>query len=82
MFKLFGINDFFPNNWLMKFLADIICATSVTEPACADFIFLLTGPDTSNLNETRIPIYVSHTPAGTSVKDVVHFAQVNLCISS
>ena len=64
---------------LQKFLAEIVCASHITESACADVVFLITGFDTSNLNDTRIPVYVAHTPASTSVKDVVHFAQV-LCI--
>ena len=66
---------------MQKALAEIVCASHITQSACADIIFLITGFDTSNLNDTRIPIYVSHTPAGTSVKDVVHFAQVSLFIS-
>ncbi|XP_078361671.1 gastric triacylglycerol lipase-like isoform X2 [Oculina patagonica] len=28
--------------------------------------------------ETRLPVYYSHTPAGTSVRDMVHFAQMTL----
>jgi len=73
---LLGVREFFPSDWLMKLLAEVVCATHITEPACADFIFLLTGFDTSNLNQTRVPVYIAHTPAGTSVKDVIHFAQV------
>lgn len=76
LFKLLGVREFFPSNLLMKALAEIVCATHITESACADIVFLLTGFDTSNLNDTRIPVYVAHTPAGTSVKDVVHFAQL------
>ena len=26
--------------------------------------------------QSRLPIYISHTPAGTSTQDVIHFAQV------
>jgi len=26
--------------------------------------------------QTRLPVYISHNPAGTSVKNVVHWAQV------
>ncbi|XP_057312925.1 gastric triacylglycerol lipase-like [Hydractinia symbiolongicarpus] len=76
LIKILGIKDFFPNNWLMKLLADTICAAHFSEKYCADLIFLMTGFDTKNLNDTRIPIYVSHTPAGTSVKDILHFVQL------
>jgi len=27
------------------------------------------------MNETRMPVYVSHVPDGTSVKNMIHFAQ-------
>ena len=30
------------------------------------------------LLQTRLPVYLSHDPAGTSVMDVVHYAQVSL----
>ena len=76
MLKLLGVRDFVPNNWVMKLLADVLCAAHITENVCADVIFLLAGFDTSNLNKTRLPVYVSHTPAGTSVKDMIHFGQV------
>ena len=79
MFQIFGVKDFFPSNWIMKALAEVVCATAITEPLCGDIIFLITGFDVSNLNNTRIPVYIAHTPAGTSVKDIVHFAQV-LCM--
>lgn len=26
--------------------------------------------------QTRLPVYISHAPAGTSMQDMVHFAQV------
>ena len=29
--------------------------------------------------QSRMPVYIAHTPAGTSVKNVVHFAQVGWC---
>ena len=29
--------------------------------------------------QTRLPVYLSHTPAGTSVRNMVHFGQVSQC---
>ncbi|KAL7694581.1 putative AB-hydrolase lipase domain, alpha/Beta hydrolase [Plasmopara halstedii] len=42
--------------------------------ACTSFITTLMGPSVS-LNATRLPVYIGHTPAGTSVKNMAHFAQ-------
>ena len=30
------------------------------------------------LFQTRLPVYIAHTPAGTSTRNMVHFAQVRL----
>jgi len=39
------------------------------------FFFIIGGPDTKNLNTSRIPVYTTHGPSGTSVKNMVHFMQ-------
>lgn len=75
MYSWLGGNEILPSNWLMKFLAKTMCELPWTGPLCANVIFLLQGFDQSNLNQTRIPVYMAHTPAGASVKDVVHFSQ-------
>ena len=38
--------------------------------------FLSTGADTLYLNQTRLPVYMTHTPAGTSAQNIVHFGQM------
>jgi len=75
-FKIFGVKRFLPNNWVFKVLGDTICATQLLNKFCKLPIFLICGFDTSNLNNTRIPVYITHTPAGTSVKDALHFTQL------
>ena len=30
--------------------------------------------------QTRLPVYYGHTPAGTSVKNMLHFAQVSIYV--
>ncbi len=35
------------------------------------------GPSTS-FNATRVPVYLTHNPDGTSVKNMVHFGQLVL----
>ncbi|XP_020909772.1 gastric triacylglycerol lipase [Exaiptasia diaphana] len=76
-FKLFGVREFLPSNFVVKWFAQIFCKAPVLEMVCSDFLFLIAGNDQKQLNETRVPVYVSHTPAGTSVKNVVHFAQLH-----
>uniref|UniRef100_A0A8B9NCH2 AB hydrolase-1 domain-containing protein n=1 Tax=Accipiter nisus TaxID=211598 RepID=A0A8B9NCH2_9AVES len=43
---------------------------------CANLLFLLGGYNEKNLNMTRLDVYTSHYPDGTSVKNMIHWAQV------
>eukprot|EP00111_Clytia_hemisphaerica_P020066 TCONS_00059161-protein len=75
LFKLMGVKQFLPTSFLTKYLAKMICAKEYLNNICAGFIFIMAGFDTSNMNTTRLPAYIAHTPAGASVKDMFHFAQ-------
>jgi len=44
--------------------------------ACENFLFAVVGYDYSQMNETRFPVILAHTPAGTSVNTLKHFSQV------
>ncbi|XP_012566664.2 gastric triacylglycerol lipase isoform X1 [Hydra vulgaris] len=77
LIKIFGLNDFLPQSYFMRFLAQDICGLSHSaEIVCSNVAFLISGFDVSNLNKTRLPVYMSHLPAGTSSKDMIHFAQM------
>jgi len=74
MFKILGVKDFLPSTTWVKYIADKVCPTD--EIMCENILFVLCGYDKTNMNVTRIPVYGSHTPAGTSVKNMIHFAQL------
>uniref|UniRef100_A0A6P8IGI2 Lipase n=1 Tax=Actinia tenebrosa TaxID=6105 RepID=A0A6P8IGI2_ACTTE len=76
-FKIFGNRDFLPSNEILRILSKLLCGHEVVRDVCSDILFLIAGLDTKQLNETRLPIYISHTPAGTSVKNLIHFAQLH-----
>lgn len=42
---------------------------------CESIITQYCGP-TKHLNESRIAVYATHTPAGTSTKNMIHYAQM------
>ncbi|XP_046584376.1 lysosomal acid lipase/cholesteryl ester hydrolase-like [Haliotis rubra] len=75
IYELFKHRDFLPHNEILQLLADTVCVDDYTRFLCSNVLFLIAGYDVSNLNKTRLPVYISHTPAGTSVQDMVHFAQ-------
>lgn len=73
----FGADQFLPNDTLMKILAKLFCGgSSLGDTACEDILFLIAGPNSKQFNKTRIPVYISHTPAGTSTQNIQHFGQM------
>ncbi|CAG0895845.1 unnamed protein product [Cyprideis torosa] len=74
--NMFGLNEFLPNNEFMTWLAGFACEPGDWLQAfCSNVIFLICGYNKPQLDEDLIPHIVGHTPAGTSTKNVLHFAQ-------
>ncbi|KAL9984423.1 hypothetical protein ACROYT_G006711 [Oculina patagonica] len=76
MFKIFGVRDFLPSNDILQWMATYVCEPDDLRVICSSVIFLISGFDIPQLNMTRLPVYIAHTPAGTSVKNMAHFAQL------
>merc|ERR1719193_80199 len=72
---IFGVKEFLPSDMVFNWLARGICSWD-TRIFCTDLLFVLSGYDPQQLNSTRLPVYFSHTPAGTSVQNMAHFAQM------
>uniref|UniRef100_A0A673K5I9 Lysosomal acid lipase/cholesteryl ester hydrolase-like n=1 Tax=Sinocyclocheilus rhinocerous TaxID=307959 RepID=A0A673K5I9_9TELE len=75
IWDLFGRKDFFPQNELIKFFATEFCSRKPLSVPCGNIFFLLCGFDEKNLNMSRTPVYTTRCPAGTSVQNMVHWAQ-------
>jgi len=71
--NIFGYEDFLPSNTLLEKLDPALC--SLLPSGCNVALFLVAGP-THHTNATRIPVYVSETPAGTSTRNMLHWAQI------
>jgi pimeloyl-ACP methyl ester carboxylesterase len=71
--QLLGVRDFAPDTNTLKILLPGIC--SVAPDSCENVLGLVMGWDTANLNNTRIPVILAHEPSGTSVQNIVHWAQ-------
>jgi len=74
--KFFGVDEFLPNNILQKMWAKYVCPNPLTDLLCKNVLLMISGPNTHQINETRVPVIDSHSPAGTSVQNVVHFGQL------
>jgi lysosomal acid lipase/cholesteryl ester hydrolase len=75
LFNLFGDGEFLPNDAFIKILDAVVCEKDWLDEICGNIFFLICGFDSQNMNMSRIAVYGGHTPAGTSVKDAVHFSQ-------
>lgn len=76
IFSMLGEGEFLPQNHVMKFLSKYLCYVVVLEERiCANSLFVIVGFDKAQFNYTLMPVILNHTPAGTSSKTMVHYAQ-------
>ncbi|CAL8302592.1 unnamed protein product [Lota lota] len=75
IWDLFGRQNFLPQNDMIKWFAENFCNKVILSELCGNIFFLLCGFDERNLNMTRVPVYTTHCPAGTSVQNMVHWSQ-------
>ncbi|CAD6192438.1 unnamed protein product [Caenorhabditis auriculariae] len=76
-FDIFGSGEFLPNSWVMNLAAKEICGgLKVEADLCDNVLFLIAGPESNQWNETRLPVYTTHDPAGTSTQNIVHWIQM------
>ena len=90
-FKKLGIEEMFPFNWIQSTILGAVCssisigddAAKIIELAgfeipniCNVFIRFISDADTSVNNRDRVGVYLSHYPAGSSLKSFEHFAQL------
>merc|ERR1712142_81467 len=72
--EVLSIREFMPNVAAVKEIADKGCP--MYEELCDEVLFLIAGYNKKDLNQTRTPVYLTHTPAGTSMKNMIHFSQL------
>ncbi|XP_060624743.2 lysosomal acid lipase/cholesteryl ester hydrolase [Anolis sagrei] len=74
--EIFGSKQFFPQNSILKWLSTHMCDRILLDDLCGNVFFLLCGFNEKNLNMTRVDVYSTHCPAGTSVQNMIHWSQV------
>ncbi|XP_004369971.1 lysosomal acid lipase/cholesteryl ester hydrolase isoform X1 [Trichechus manatus latirostris] len=72
---LFGAKDFLPENAIVKWLGTHVCSQVILRKLCENIMFVLCGFNEKNLNMSRVDVYITHSPAGTSVQNMIHWSQ-------
>lgn len=75
VWDLFGKQDFLPQSHMIEWFAEHVCAKTLLKELCGNLFFVLCGFDQKNLNMSRTAVYTTHCPAGTSVQNMLHWAQ-------
>lgn len=73
---LFGQKQFLPQSAMVKWLSTHVCTHVIMKELCANIFFLICGFNEKNLNMSRVDVYTTHCPAGTSVQNMLHWTQV------
>uniref|UniRef100_A0A671G2M3 Lipase n=2 Tax=Rhinolophus ferrumequinum TaxID=59479 RepID=A0A671G2M3_RHIFE len=72
---LFGDKMFSPHTFVDQFIATNVCNRKLFHHICSNFLFSFCGFDPKNLNMSRLDVYLAQSPAGTSVQNMLHWAQ-------
>ncbi|KAJ1363517.1 hypothetical protein KIN20_023402 [Parelaphostrongylus tenuis] len=76
-FHIFGARKFPLDNWISRLIVKSVCGgTKLEVELCDKIIFSLSGPENNLMNKTRIPVYTSNMPAGTSSMNIIHWMQM------
>ncbi|KAI6175163.1 Lipase [Aphelenchoides fujianensis] len=78
LFYWFGAHEFLGHNWITDLFSAVICGAHFMNPVCRNVMFQIGGPETGNWNDSRLLVYMAHTPAGTFTVNIVHWIQVHL----
>lgn len=70
------IRQFLPSSHPMNLNAISRRFCPIVRRVCSTIVSLIAGYSLKDLDQRRIPIYLSHTPAGTSVKIMFHYTQM------
>jgi len=71
---LIGDGEFGGSSPFLEALLSFLCRMDVS--LCETSMCAIMGCDTKNWNHTRWPVYAHHDPAGSSNKNIAHFAQL------
>ncbi|XP_026542540.1 lipase member K-like isoform X1 [Notechis scutatus] len=72
---LFGRKEFSPKTYFGTLFSTNVCSQEALASICSNLLFVLNGYNEENLNMSRVDVYTSYVPAGTSVQNMIHWKQ-------
>lgn len=76
LLKLIGVNEFLPSSDFLAQAGGVLCSeSSLTQFICTNSLFVLCGFSVKQMNTELLPVIMGHTPAGSSTKQFLHYAQ-------
>ncbi|TKR61360.1 hypothetical protein L596_028478 [Steinernema carpocapsae] len=76
LFKLFGWNEFLPDSKFLDGIKGFICSLPFVDLACDNVLFLIGGPESNQMNATRLDVFLTSEPSGTSTQNIIHWTQM------
>ncbi|KAF2904689.1 hypothetical protein ILUMI_01486 [Ignelater luminosus] len=73
--NMLNIYEFLPRTGNVAAAGGWLCKHSMFQKLCAESLFTLCGYNREQMNITLVPVIMSHTPAGASIKQFLHFVQ-------
>ncbi|KAF2901554.1 hypothetical protein ILUMI_04632 [Ignelater luminosus] len=71
-----GVGEFMPNTGFLGKVGNVLCSEdSVTQVLCTNAMFAVCGFNQKQMNATLLPIIMGHSPAGSSIMQVMHYVQ-------
>ncbi|XP_023595526.1 lipase member J [Trichechus manatus latirostris] len=72
-----GNKGFLPNTAFKNFVGSKLCPLQLLDKICLNILFMIYGYDLKNINTSRLDVYMSQNPAGTSVQNMLHWSQTS-----
>ncbi|KAM5237300.1 lipase member N [Ctenodactylus gundi] len=73
---MFGTKGFFLEDKKLKMSTIKICNNKILWRLCREFMGLWAGYNKNNVNVSRMDVYMTHAPTGSSIQNILHIKQL------
>ncbi|XP_049502038.1 lipase member N isoform X1 [Panthera uncia] len=74
--RFFGTKGFFLEDKMGKAPSTKICNNKILWVICSEIMSLWAGANKKNMNVSRMDVYMSHAPTGSSIQNILHIKQL------